>query len=290
MVQRLLLSLALTLGQTDSPPAEAPPEPPPAVTPASPDRWLLMKSLQGTWAGWLLDGNRVQVYGWTEGSFTASSAAHKQLPMGFNYRANELHVQRNWLRIERPVVTSGTTEPTFGFRSDTILPSIDYRFTISRGLFSGQLTANDGEPNTYGIDPVQFYAEAYFPTIARGLDVNVDRIFCQYGAETIDAPPNAPASHSYTFINDPFTHTGVMATAQLTPAWSVQLGIIMGPDVFIDPAARRTACSASSGPRPTGATASSSRGCSARGASTWPSSSTTRTSSTCSSRTRSIRG
>ena len=55
-------------------------------------------------------------------------------------------------------------------------------------------------------------------------------MFCQYGAETIDAPPNALASHSYSFIYDPFTHTGLMGTLQLTPAWSVQLGVIMGPD------------------------------------------------------------
>jgi hypothetical protein len=221
------------------PPPPAPPatETPPVPPPAAADRWFLMKELQGTWPGALLDDNRLRLYGWTEMSFTASSDAHDQLPMGFNYLANQFLLQQNWLRFERPVVTSGTTEPTFGFRSDTILPGSDYRFTVSRGLFSGQLTANDGEPNTYGIDPVQFYAEAYFPNFARGLDVKVGRMFCQYGAESIDAPPNALASHSYTFIYDPFTHTGVMGTAQLTAAWSVQLGAILGPDVFFDPAA-----------------------------------------------------
>jgi hypothetical protein len=231
------MTLGLVLGQTDTSSPEVPSESPPAGTAASPDRWLLMNSLQGTYPGWLLDGNRVQVDGWIEGCFTASSAAHQQLPMGFNYRANEFLLQQNWLRVERSVVTSGTSEPTFGFRSDTILPGTDYRFTISRGLFSGQLTANDGAPNTYGIDPVQFYGEAYFPTVAAGLDLKIGRIFCQYGAETINAPPNALASHSYSFIYDPFTHTGIMATTQLTPAWSVQVGIIMGPDVFFDPAA-----------------------------------------------------
>jgi hypothetical protein len=146
-------------------------------------------------------------------------------------------LQQNWLRVEQPVVTAGTTEPTFGFRSDTILPGTDYRFTISRGLFSDQLISNDGLPNTYGIDPVQFYGEAYLPTIGRGLDIKVGRTFCQYGAEAIDAPSNVLASHSYTFIYDPFTHTGAFGTLQLTPAWSFQLGMVMGPDVFIDRAA-----------------------------------------------------
>src|SRR5207248_10848400 len=98
-----------------------------------------MKALQGTWEGALLDENRMAVYGWTEFSFTASTDRVSQLPIGFNYRANEFAVEQNWIRFERRVVTSGTAEPTFGFRSDTILPGIDYRFTLSRGLFSGQL-------------------------------------------------------------------------------------------------------------------------------------------------------
>jgi hypothetical protein len=156
--------------------------------------------------------------------------------MGFNYRANDYLLQQNWLRLERPVVTSGTTEPSFGFRSDTILPGSDYRFTTARGLFSGQLTANNGQPNLYGIDPIQFYGEAYFPTVARGLDIKVGRFFAQYGVEANDAVSNALLSHSYCFIYDPFTHTGVLTTTQLTPAWSVQAGLVLGSDVFIDPA------------------------------------------------------
>ncbi len=196
-----------------------------------------MKSLQGTYPGWALDGNRIQAYGWTAGSFTASSAARDNLPLGLNYRANEFLVQQNWLRVERTVVTTDATEPTFGFRADTILPGSDYRFTLPRGLFNRQLTADDGEPNSYGIDPVQLYCEAYFPVFGRGLEVKFGRMYCQFGVETTDAPSNALASHSYTFFYNPFTHTGIMGTLQLTPEWSIQLGAIMGPDVFFDPAA-----------------------------------------------------
>jgi hypothetical protein len=158
--------------------------------------------------------------------------------MGPNYRANEFLVQQNWLRVERPVDQKATT-PTFGFRWDTFVGT-DYRFTVARGLFSGQLTANDGEPNTYGIDPVQFYAEGYFPQVGRGLDVKLGRFFAQYGAESIDATQNALGSRSYAFIYDPFTHTGLLTTLQITPAWSVQNGLVTGSDVFIDPAARPT--------------------------------------------------
>src|SRR5262249_8769306 len=110
--------------------------------------------------------------------------------------------------------------------------------TIARGLFSGQLTANDGEPNTYGIDPVQFYGEAYFPNVMKGLDVKLGRFFAQFGQESTDTTQNALASRSYNFIYDPFTHTGLLTTLQIDDAWSVQNGIVMGCDVFIDPAAR----------------------------------------------------
>jgi hypothetical protein len=231
MLPTLFFSAAFCLGQAPSETPSPPPSPPPP-----PDRWLVMRELQGTSAGALLYDWRTQISGWTDMSFTASSDAHSNLPLGFNYLANQFLLQQNWLRIERPVVTSGTSEPTFGFRCDTILPGSDYRFTLARGVFDSQLTANDGQPATYGIDPIQFYLEAYFPTIGRGLDVKFGRMFCQYGIEANDAVSNVLASHNYSFIYDPFTHTGIMATLKLTDAWSLQLGAMLGSDIFIDPA------------------------------------------------------
>jgi hypothetical protein len=234
MFSCLLLGTALLLGQAAS-------EEKPAETPAPPasDRWLLMKALQGTWEGALLDENRLSLSGWTDLSFTASSDRHNQLPMGFNYIANDFAVQQNWLRFERSVVTSGTSEPTFGFRSDTLV-GIDYRFTVARGLFDSQLTASDGRPNRYGIDPVQFYGEAYFPTVGQGLDVKVGRFFAQFGVESIATVDNPLESHAYCFIYNPFTHTGLLTTTKLTRALSVQAGLVLGSDVFIAPEDRPT--------------------------------------------------
>jgi hypothetical protein len=230
MLSSLLLGVAVCVGQTEAPPQAPPPLPAP-----SPDRWFIMKALQGTYPGWLLDGSRLQLSGWTDASFTASSVTSSNLPMGFNYLANSFALQQNWLRFERTVDPSASA-PTWGFRSDWILPGTDYRFTLARGIFNSQLTGDHGQPDTYGIDPIQFYTEAYFPTVGRGLDVKFGRIFCQYGVEVNDAPSNALLSHAYTFIYDPFTHTGVMATLKLTQAWSVQAGMMLGSDVFIDPA------------------------------------------------------
>jgi len=237
MYPSFLLCIALAAGQAE-PSSDSSSEPyAPAAAPA--DDGLLMRCLRETCFGGWLDDHKLKISGWTEMSFTASSARFDQLPMGFNYRANEFLLQQNWLRLEKPVDPTAA-HPTFGFRGDSILPGSDYRFTIARGLFDGQLTANDGEPNTYGIDPVQFYLQAYFPHIGQGLDVKFGRFFAQFGVESIDATLNALPSRSYTFIYDPFTHTGLLTTLKLDETWSVQNGIVTGSDVFIDPAARPT--------------------------------------------------
>jgi hypothetical protein len=227
--------LEITAPVLPVPPPTTPPAPPPAP-PAPGDRWLLMKILQGTWPGAALDSERMLLSGWIEGSYTFSSDRRTNLPMGFNYVANDFLLQQNWLRIERTVVTTGTTEPTFGFRNDWILPGSDYLFLIQRGIFNGQLTASHGRPNRLGIDPIQFYAEGYWPTVAQGLDVKFGRIFCQFGVEANDAVSNALLSHSYTYVYDPFTQTGLIATCKLTRDWTAQAGMLLGSDIFIDPA------------------------------------------------------
>lgn len=221
----LLLGAILTLGQA--------PELPRAVAPA--ERGLFMRELQGTWPGALLDDNRMQLTGWADMAFTASSASQSNLPMGQNYFANDFQLLQNWVRLERTVVTSGTTEPTFGFRTDWILPGTDYRFTLARGIFNSQLTANDGLPNYYGFDPIQFYTEGYFPTIAHGMDVKFGRFYAICGSESNEAVSNNLTSHAYNFIYNPFTHTGLLATMKLNDAWTIQTGLILGSDDFIDP-------------------------------------------------------
>jgi hypothetical protein len=255
MLPYVLCSAALAIGQAStapSPSTTATPAAAPLVYSAGSDRYLLMESLQGTWPASVLQSERMRISGWTDCSYTFSSDDRTNLPMGFNFKANDFLLQQNWLRVERSVVTSGTTEPTFGFRSDWILPGSDYRFTLPRGIFNGQLTDSNGRPNLIGIDPIQFYGEAYFPTIGRGMDVKVGRVFCQYGVEANDAPSNALLSHAYTFIYDPFTHTGVMTTTKLTDAWSVQAGIMLGSDIFIDPADEPTGMASVKWVRPVG--------------------------------------
>ncbi len=253
MLSCLLLTAALATGQAPADPEQAAPEAPTAAiaakpetaratanVPTPPERWWLMKWLQGTWPGALLEDNRMQLSGWVDMSYTASSDRARNDPLGWNYRANDFLLQQNWIRFERTVVTSGTTEPTFGFRNDWILPGSDARYTIARGLFSGQLTDVNGHAVTYPIDPIQFYGEAYFPTIGQGLDIKLGRFFALYGSESNAAIDNAIWSHAYSFVYNPFTHTGILGTLKPAPAWTVQLGLVLGSDVFIDPAATPT--------------------------------------------------
>ena len=62
-----------------------------------------MSLLDRTPAGGRLDDNGVTVGGWTNLSYTASTARGSQLPYGFNYLANDFLLQQNWLRVDRPV-------------------------------------------------------------------------------------------------------------------------------------------------------------------------------------------
>jgi hypothetical protein len=223
------------------PPAPAAPAPP-APAAAAPDRWLFMKTVQGSWLGSGLDGNRFQIYGWTEMSFTASTAQFSNQPVVWNDRANQFLLQQHWIRFDRPVVTTGTTEPTWGFRSDWLIGS-DYRFTLARGLWNAQLLNGNQRTsgpapnfqdtqNLYGIDPIQFYLNAYFPTM--GTEFRVGRCYCPFGEESLEAISTPLLSRSYAFNwSPPFTHFGVMAITNWTPQWQTNLMLANGNDVMI---------------------------------------------------------
>lgn len=177
----------------------------------------------------------INIGGWTEVSYTASSDRRTNGPMGFNNRANQFLLQQNWLQIDRRAVSEDAVAPTLGFRLDCMLPGSDYRFTLPRGLFNQQLTAHHGQPNLYGIDPVQFYAEGYLPNVAEGMSVKIGRFYAPWGVEAVNAPGNALLSHTYTFVYDPFTQTGLLTNTKLNRNWSMQAGIVIGNDMFIAP-------------------------------------------------------
>jgi hypothetical protein len=87
---------------------------------------------------------------------------------------------------------------------------------------------------------VQFYADFRIPTVTGGLTVRVGRFFAPYGIDSIASVDNLLSSRSYTDFYDPFTLTGVLTTLKVNEAWTIGNGVVLGPDVFIDPAARAT--------------------------------------------------
>jgi len=216
-----------------APPPPPPPAPAPAPAPAPPDRWALMRVLQGSWYGAQLEDSRTTISGWTEGSYTASTANISNQPVVWNDRANRFLMNQTWLRIERSTVTSGTYEPTWGYRIDADYGS-DYRFSLMRGLLNNQLLNSQGNQNLYGIDLIQFYGNAYIPTLFQGTDIRAGRLFTPWGYESLEGVSTPFVSRSYAFNwSPPFTHMGIMVSPTFNAQWSGKFMLANGNDVFI---------------------------------------------------------
>ena len=183
------------------------------------------------------DDAPIQITGFTNGNFTASTNTHtgSNLPMGMNYLSNNFNLEQNTLIIQSPLDTS-RERFQLGFRTYTILPGSDYQFTLSNNLMNGQLTGNDGSPNTYGFDPTEFHLLAWTPALKT--QWKVGRFFTIICNESVDPTQNRLVSRAMTFMNNPFTHTGVLATTSLDDNWSVSNGVVQGADVFFGPAAQ----------------------------------------------------
>ncbi|MGH7169338.1 MAG: outer membrane beta-barrel protein [Gemmataceae bacterium] len=211
-------------------PAAAPAPPGPAA--GLPDRWWLMRELQGTWIGTLLDDNRLYMTGWIEQSYTGSTDKVSNVTVVWNDRANQYLLQQGWFRFGRSVVTSGTTENTFGFQVD-ILTGSDYRYTLPRGLFNSQLVNSTGAQNLYGVDPIQEYVSMYVPTLFRGVEFRLGRLYTPWGVESLEAVSTPLLSRSYAFNwSPPFTHCGLAAYVNFTQQWSGVFMLANGNDVY----------------------------------------------------------
>jgi len=73
-------------------------------------------------------------------------------------------------RIERIPDTVQTSSMDWGFR-DSMLYSVDYRYTAMNGIFSNQTRNN----NLYGYDLNEFFVDLYIPWIGNGVDIRVGR-------------------------------------------------------------------------------------------------------------------
>jgi len=204
--------------------------------PPAPTKYALEKALTGTSLGTLLDKRGIKVYGWTEMSYNAGTASNNNNPVFMTDLANGFLLNQNFLVVDKAVDTS-KKEVQYGFGVNLILPGSDARTTLVRGLFDGQVTNPNHASKLYPIDPYQFYGTVFLPGLgAQGTTVKVGRFATHLEYEVVQAPDTPFVTRSLLFQYNPFTHTGVWATTQVSDDWTIGNGIAGGNDVFIDQA------------------------------------------------------
>lgn len=180
--------------------------------------------------------------GYTQANYTVSnltgqSVVRNNLPQAMNYMGNQFLLEQSSLTVEK-LLDYDKKEFQWGFNL-TALAGSDYRFTVSNNLADSQTRMNQGLPNTYGVDPMtQGYVNAWLPGIGDGTEVKIGKFWTPICNESIDPTLTRNISRAITFMNNPFTHTGVLATTKLNDRWTMMNGAVMGADVFFGPVAR----------------------------------------------------
>jgi hypothetical protein len=192
-------------------------------------RYPLMKELQGTWPGDLLDSERIRIYGWINAAGNVSTAHNSNTPDSYWIAANQFELDQFVIRAERQVDTVQVDHIDWGFRS-TFLYGIDYRY-MTAGGWEPAATQLLKHNLLYGGDFTEQYIDVYVPWVAQGMVVRVGRWIACPDIETQFAPDNYMGTHSILFTFDTYTQTGVMATFMLNKQWMVQACINAGDDM-----------------------------------------------------------
>jgi hypothetical protein len=187
----------------------------------------LMQALYGGAHGQAWEDSRVKVYGWLEPSFNLSTSHNSNSPSAYDIYANRIEFDQAVLYIERIPDSVQSTQIDWGFHLSALYGT-SYRFTTNEGYFSQQLLEQHRQ---YGFDPVLEYFDLYVPQVADGLNIRVGRFISVPGIEAQLAPNNYVYTHSLLYSIDPFTDTGIIATAKLNEHWLLQLGLTASHDV-----------------------------------------------------------
>ena len=179
--------------------------------------------------------SRIQIYGWEDFSWNVSTSTNTSrgpnanFPLIYDVRANRFEQNQFVLYIERVPDEYQTDHIDWGFRISGVY-GLDYRFMISRGLFSDQLLKRN---NYYGFDMPMIYFDIYIPQIFRGMNVRIGRIISEPDIEAQLAPNNLMSSHSLVYGFDNYTQTGIFTTTKINDQWTIQAGISNGTDVAL---------------------------------------------------------
>jgi hypothetical protein len=218
------------------PPLPSPPMPsgewqgyPLVGVPYDTTRYPLMKELQGTWPGDLLDSERIRVYGWLNASANVSTSKNSNTPDSYWIVPNSVQLDQTILRVERQVDSVQTDHVDWGFRS-TFLFGIDYRYMVAGGWWPADVQLLEHN-FLYGVDLTEQYFDMYVPWVGQGTIVRVGRWIACPDIETQFAPDNYIGTHSILFTFDTYTQTGVMVTTMLNKQWMIQGAIHAGTDM-----------------------------------------------------------
>ena len=206
----------------------------PNLTPDSP----LMEALYQGPHGQAWADSRVKFYGWVDGSANLSTSQKSgvgvngqagNFPLSYGQRPNQVELDQAVYYLERTPDEFQTDHVDWGFRVSGVY-GLDYRYMISRGLFSNQLIVNN---RFYGYDMPMVYADLYLPQVAQGMNIRVGRIISEADIEAQLAPNNPMSTHSLLYTFDPYTMEGIFTSTKLNDQWTVQAGLANGNDVAL---------------------------------------------------------
>ena len=152
---------------------------------------------------------------------------HNQNLVLFNSRKNDFQLHQAWVYAEKAIDTSNGFD--LGGRIDYIYGT-DGPDTQAFGINNDHWDNDwdNGPDNSgYGHAIPQLYGEAGYGDVS----VKFGHFYTIIGWEVVAAPDNFFYSHAYTMYNsEPFTHTGVLATTNLSDDLSVYGGYVLGWD------------------------------------------------------------
>jgi hypothetical protein len=180
--------------------------------------------------------SRFTIYGWIEPGanistsnlgFNKLSGTGGNYPAAYSYEPNTIQLDQAALYFERTADEIQRDRFDWGFRVATLYGT-DYKYTFANGILSYQYTRQE---RLYGIDPVMYYLDFYFPHFFDGENVRVGRYISIPDIEAQLAPNNITYSHSLLYTYDPYTQNGIVSTTMLNKNWNVQLEVSGGNDI-----------------------------------------------------------
>lgn len=161
----------------------------------------------------------IRIGGWTQIGY------HNESNGVFNTHPNRIRLHQQWLYAER--IADGSKGFDWGFRGD-LMYGVDGANTQAFGNPPGTWDYMNGfDHGIYGWAIPQLYGEvAYGP-----VSVKVGHFYTIIGYEVVPATGNFFYSRAFTFnFNEPFTHTGALATVKVNDGVELYGGWTAGWD------------------------------------------------------------